>query len=120
MPLASELPSADGGGTRRPRRVDLPKDRALGERHRATSRSGQIAPTRQAHARRQIRVTREGSRLVDGRMPDGIDPAELIRAFKDGYGRWCRIPRYAIVEAPSALGHVPEHLGVERGPADSA
>src|ERR1700753_774234 len=24
--------------------------------------------------------------------------------------------RYAIVEAPSALGHVPEHLGVERAP----
>jgi arginase len=27
-----------------------------------------------------------------------------------------RMPRYAIVEAPSALGHVPEHLGVERAP----
>jgi arginase len=27
------------------------------------------------------------------------------------------MPRYAIVEAPSALGHVPEHLGVERAPA---
>jgi arginase len=26
------------------------------------------------------------------------------------------IPRYAILEAPSALGHVPEHLGVERAP----
>jgi arginase len=26
------------------------------------------------------------------------------------------MPRYAIVEAPSALGHVPEHLGVERAP----
>jgi arginase len=26
------------------------------------------------------------------------------------------VPRYAIVEAPSALGHVPEHLGVERAP----
>jgi len=25
--------------------------------------------------------------------------------------------RYAILEAPSALGHVPEHLGVERAPA---
>src|ERR1700753_2840183 len=24
---------------------------------------------------------------------------------------------YAIVEAPSALGHVPEHLGVERAPS---
>ena len=24
--------------------------------------------------------------------------------------------RYAILEAPSALGHVPEHLGVERAP----
>jgi arginase len=27
------------------------------------------------------------------------------------------MPRYAIVEAPSALGHVPEHRGVERAPA---
>jgi arginase len=27
-----------------------------------------------------------------------------------------RMPRYAIVEAPSALGHVPEHRGVERAP----
>jgi arginase len=27
-----------------------------------------------------------------------------------------RMPRYAIVEAPSALGHVPAHLGVERAP----
>jgi hypothetical protein len=27
------------------------------------------------------------------------------------------MPRYAILEAPSALGHVPEHLGVERAPA---
>ena len=27
------------------------------------------------------------------------------------------MPRHAIVEAPSALGHVPEHLGVERAPA---
>jgi arginase len=26
------------------------------------------------------------------------------------------MPRYAIVEAPSALGHVPEHRGVERAP----
>ena len=26
------------------------------------------------------------------------------------------MPRYAIVEAPSALGHVPAHLGVERAP----
>jgi arginase len=26
------------------------------------------------------------------------------------------MPRYAIVEAPSALGHVPEHLGVQRAP----
>jgi arginase len=26
------------------------------------------------------------------------------------------MPRYAIVEAPSALGHVPEHLGVGRAP----
>jgi arginase len=26
------------------------------------------------------------------------------------------MPRYAILEAPSALGHVPEHLGVERAP----
>jgi arginase len=26
------------------------------------------------------------------------------------------MPRYAIVEAPSALGHVPEHLGVEHAP----
>ncbi|HEX7994616.1 MAG TPA: arginase family protein [Streptosporangiaceae bacterium] len=26
------------------------------------------------------------------------------------------IHRYAILEAPSALGHVPEHLGVERAP----
>ena len=26
------------------------------------------------------------------------------------------MPRYAIVGAPSALGHVPEHLGVERAP----
>jgi arginase len=26
------------------------------------------------------------------------------------------VPRYAIIEAPSALGHVPEHLGVERAP----
>jgi arginase len=26
------------------------------------------------------------------------------------------MPRYAIVEAPSALGHVPEHVGVERAP----
>jgi arginase len=26
------------------------------------------------------------------------------------------MPRYAIVEAPSALGHIPEHLGVERAP----
>ena len=26
------------------------------------------------------------------------------------------MPRYAIVEAPSALGHVAEHLGVERAP----
>ena len=26
------------------------------------------------------------------------------------------MPRYAIVEAPPALGHVPEHLGVERAP----
>jgi hypothetical protein len=26
------------------------------------------------------------------------------------------MPRYAIVEAPSALGHVPEDLGVERAP----
>src|ERR1039457_2027616 len=26
------------------------------------------------------------------------------------------MPRYTIVEAPSALGHVPEHLGVERAP----
>src|SRR6266571_956406 len=26
------------------------------------------------------------------------------------------MPKYAIVEAPSALGHVPEHLGVERAP----
>jgi arginase len=26
------------------------------------------------------------------------------------------VPRYAILEAPSALGHVPEHLGVERAP----
>jgi hypothetical protein len=26
------------------------------------------------------------------------------------------MPRYAIVEAPSALGHVPERLGVERAP----
>ena len=25
--------------------------------------------------------------------------------------------KYAILEAPSALGHVPEHLGVERAPA---
>src|SRR2546429_4487526 len=24
--------------------------------------------------------------------------------------------RYAILEAPSALGHIPEHLGVERAP----
>jgi arginase len=27
------------------------------------------------------------------------------------------MPKYAILEAPSALGHVPEHLGVERAPA---
>src|ERR1700685_383939 len=27
-----------------------------------------------------------------------------------------RMPKYAIVEAPSALGHVPEHRGVERAP----
>lgn len=27
------------------------------------------------------------------------------------------MPGYAIIEAPSALGHVPEHLGVERAPA---
>ena len=26
------------------------------------------------------------------------------------------MPRYAIVEAPSALGHVPEHMGVQRAP----
>jgi arginase len=26
------------------------------------------------------------------------------------------VPRYAIIEAPSALGHVPEHLGVVRAP----
>jgi arginase len=26
------------------------------------------------------------------------------------------VPKYAIIEAPSALGHVPEHLGVERAP----
>src|SRR5665647_599826 len=26
------------------------------------------------------------------------------------------MPRYAIVEAPSALRHIPEHLGVERAP----
>jgi hypothetical protein len=26
-------------------------------------------------------------------------------------------PTCAIIEAPSALGHVPEHLGVERAPA---
>ena len=26
------------------------------------------------------------------------------------------IPKYAILEAPSALGHVPEHRGVERAP----
>jgi arginase len=26
------------------------------------------------------------------------------------------MPKYAILEAPSALGHVPEHLGVERAP----
>lgn len=26
------------------------------------------------------------------------------------------MPRYAILEAPSALGHIPEHLGVERAP----
>lgn len=26
------------------------------------------------------------------------------------------MPRYAIIEAPSALGHVPEHQGVERAP----
>ena len=27
------------------------------------------------------------------------------------------MPKYAILEAPSALGHVPEHRGVERAPA---
>jgi arginase len=27
------------------------------------------------------------------------------------------MPEYAILEAPSALGHVPEHVGVERAPA---
>jgi arginase len=27
------------------------------------------------------------------------------------------IPRYAVLEAPSALGHVPEHRGVERAPS---
>jgi arginase len=27
-----------------------------------------------------------------------------------------QMPKYAILAAPSALGHVPEHLGVERGP----
>jgi arginase len=27
------------------------------------------------------------------------------------------MPRYAILEAPSALGHVPEHVDVERAPA---
>lgn len=26
------------------------------------------------------------------------------------------MPRYAILEAPSALGHVPERRGVERAP----
>jgi arginase len=32
-------------------------------------------------------------------------------------GKPCELPKYAILEAPSALGHVPEHLGVERAPA---
>ena len=27
-----------------------------------------------------------------------------------------QMPKYAILEAPSALGHVPEHPGVERAP----
>jgi hypothetical protein len=61
MPYASELPSADGDSTRRPRCLDLPKDRAPAERHRATARSGQIAPTRQAHARRHGRTIRHAA-----------------------------------------------------------
>jgi arginase len=27
------------------------------------------------------------------------------------------MPNYVILETPSALGHVPEHVGVERAPA---
>ena len=27
------------------------------------------------------------------------------------------MPKYTVLEAPSALGHVPEHAGVERAPA---
>jgi hypothetical protein len=33
-----------------------------------------------------------------------------------GRGKRWQMPKYAILEAPSALGHVPEHLGVERAP----
>jgi hypothetical protein len=50
-----------------------------------------------------------------GSIPWFID-SELGPARSDWYWRWCRVPRYAVVEAPSALGHVPEHLGVERAP----
>src|ERR1700681_3517837 len=57
---------------------------------------------------------------MEGALPVGECPDDRSGPAAQWWQRLMRevghMPRYAIVEAPSALGHVPEHLGVERAP----
>jgi hypothetical protein len=59
-----------------------------------------------------------GDDLPGSRGPHGRPrtPAGLLSAVADRSPGGPMRHRYAILEAPSALGHVPEHLGVERAP----
>ena len=59
-------------------------------------------------------------RRMEGALPMGECLGDRSSPVAPRWQRLMRevghMPRYAIVEAPSALGHVPEHLGVERAP----
>jgi hypothetical protein len=63
------------------------------------------------------------ARTDDSRVPANVAGMARPRPAEQT-GAGCRPPatggplrhQYAILEAPSALGHVPEHLGVERAP----
>jgi hypothetical protein len=68
------------------------------------------------HILQPVRMALQGSCL----LPVGECAGDRFRGIASRWPWlmqevWC-MPRYAIVEAPSVLGHVREHLGVERAP----